>query len=157
IDISVGVDGSLASWPGDPGIHISRFLDQARGDLVNASQVTCSLHTGTHVDAPFHHLANGTCVETLPLDVLVGRALVVDCPHACDIGASELESLATPPGVQRLLCRTRNSKLWSDADRRFRTDYVAVTPSGADWLVRHGIRLIGVDYLSVEKFNADPP
>lgn len=157
IDISVPVDMSLPTWPGDPPVSIDRFLDVHRGDAVNASRVSCSVHTGSHVDAPLHHLADGGGAETLPLSSMIGPAIVVDFADASEIGPRELEAIALPSGAVRLLCRTRNSLLWADADRSFRRDFVAITAAGAQWLVERGVRLVGVDYLSVERFGASPP
>jgi arylformamidase len=150
------VDGSLPVWPGDPSIRVDRFLDMARGDAVNASSISCSLHTGSHVDAPLHHLSNGRGVDALPLTAMIGPAVVADLSAADEIGPRELEALRLPDRVERLLCRTRNSQLWGDANRDFRKDFVAVTGAGAEWLVKRGVRLIGIDYLSVERFGATP-
>jgi arylformamidase len=157
IDISVPVDASLPVWPGDPPFHIDRFLDKDHGDAVNASRVSCSVHTGSHVDAPLHHIARGRGVEDLPLSILMGPAVVADLMDVEEIGDRELDALQLPAHVERLLCRTRNSNMWGDPDRTFRRNFVAITPSGATWLVRRGVRLVGVDYLSVERFGADPP
>jgi arylformamidase len=152
IDISVAVDAGLAAWPGDPSLAMDRFLDMDRGDPVNASRISCSVHTGSHIDAPLHHVRGGTGVDAVPLSVMMGPAVVADLGHADEIGPRELEALNLPAGVERLLCRTRNSAIWGEADRSFRKDFVAVTPPGAAWLVDRGIRLIGVDYVSVERF-----
>lgn len=157
IDISVPVDALLPVWPGDPPIRIGRFLDLDRGDGVNASSISCSVHTGSHVDAPLHHVARGAGVDELPLDSMIGPALVADFSDADEIGPAELDALSLPPRVERLLCRTRNSIVWGEADRSFRKNFVAVTPAGAEWLVERGVRLVGVDYLSVERFGASPP
>lgn len=157
IDISVPVDSSLPTWPGDPPLRIDRFLDMHRGDAVNASRISCSVHTGSHVDAPLHHIADGSSAETLSLANMIGPAIVADFGDANEIGPTELDALHLPADTARLLCRTRNSLLWGSADRTFRQDFVAVTPAGAQWLVARGICLIGVDYLSVEAFAADPP
>ena len=157
IDISLPVDASLPVWPGDPVLHVERFLDIDRGDAVNASRVSCSVHTGSHVDAPLHHFGGGDGVDALSLSSMIGPAVVADLSDVDEIGARELDALHLPSRVERLLCRTRNSDLWGDRDRSFRTDFVAVTASGAEWLVNRGIRLIGVDYLSVERFAAEPP
>lgn len=148
---------SLPTWPGDPPLRIDRFLDMHRGDAVNASRISCSVHTGSHVDAPLHHISDGSSAETLSLASMIGPAIVADFGEADEIGPRELDVLNLPTSTTRLLCRTRNSSLWGSADRTFRQDFVAVTPAGAQWLVARGIRLIGVDYLSVEAFAADPP
>ena len=157
IDISVAVDASLPTWPGDPSVTIDRFLDMGHGDAVNASRVSCSVHTGTHVDAPLHHLAAGYGANMLHLASMIGPAIVADFADAGEVGPRELDALNLPANTVRLLCRTRNSLLWASPDRHFRTDFVAITAGGARWLVDRGVRLIGVDYLSVERLNASPP
>jgi len=86
--------------------------------------------------------------------VFFGPAVVADLLDADAIGPTELDRLGLPEGTERLLCRTRNSDLWSRLPVRFPEDYVAVTPEGARWLVGRGIRLVGVDFLSVEKAGA---
>ncbi len=148
---------SLPTWPGDPPVRLDRFLDMGRGDPVNASRVSCSVHTGSHVDAPLHHLSDGGGADTLPLASMIGPALVADFADADEIGPRELDALTLPAGTVRLLCRTRNSLLWASTDRGFRRDFVAITAAGATWLVDRGLRLVGVDYLSVERFDASPP
>lgn len=157
IDISLALDSSLPVWPGDPPIQIQPFLSLKRGDRVNVSSVSLSAHAGTHVDAPFHHFEDGLGIDALPLEAFIGPAVVVDLTEVPEVGRTELEALHLPRGTQRLLLKTKNSQLWSETERGFCRDYVAVTPEAAEWLVDAGIRLIGVDYLSVEKFRATPP
>jgi arylformamidase len=154
IDISVAVDASLPVWPGDPPFHRERFLDIERGDAVNASRVSCSVHMGSHVDAPLHHFAGGASADALPLSSMLGPVIVADFADAEAIGPRELEGIDLPPDTHRLLCRTRNSRFWADADRRFRSDFVAITGPGAEWLVARGVQLVGVDYLSIERFGS---
>lgn len=154
-DISLPVDASIPVWPGDTSVSLDRFLNIECGDPVNASRVSCSVHVGTHVDAPAHHFASGAGVDAIPLDSMLGPAVVADLTQADQIGAAELTALNLPAGTTRLLCVTRNSRLW--ADSRFTEDFVAVAPDGAQWLIDRNVKLIGIDYLSVERFGAEPP
>jgi arylformamidase len=108
-------------------------------------------HTGTHVDPPVHFLPGDRSIDELDLDVFFGPVVVADLGEADAIGAAELDAVKLPEGTERLLCRTRNSGLWSRPAVEFPEDYVAVTADGARWLVDRGIRLVGVDFLSVEK------
>ena len=114
------------------------------------STLLCDCHIGTHVDAPAHALPGGATSESLPLDLLIGDAMVAHVPDAHAITPNALESLNVPPGTRRLLLRTRNSLLWGKA---FQTDYAALTPDAAQWVVERGIRLLGVDYLSVQRYD----
>jgi len=57
-----------------------------------------------------------------------------------------------PAGTKRLLIKTRNSTLWDHPEHKFNTDYVALSSAAAEWVVQKGIRLIGIDYLSVQLY-----
>ena len=111
------------------------------------------MHTGTHVDAPWHFLENGSTVEQLPIDVLIGQAIVAYLPGVSAVTASDLADLVLPPSKKRLLLRTSNSELWAKGVPEFRKDYVALTADAARWVVDQGVRLIGVDYLSVQRYD----
>jgi len=109
-----------------------------------------SAHAGTHVDAPRHFFDNGLGVDALPLEMLIGRARVIEVTSRRGIGADELTGADLSEEV-RVLIKTHNSKLWGSPE--FHRDYVGVTEAGAKHLVDHGIKLVGVDYLSVEEFK----
>jgi arylformamidase len=155
IDITVPLTTEMPIWPGSKGIRITPTRSMDKGDSDNVSRLDCNLHTGTHVDAPRHFLQNGTTIEQLPLDVFVGPSYVVHLPDAADITAGDLDDLNLPSGIERLLLRTRNSELWTAEITEFRKDFVALTYDAAQWIVDKGIRLIGVDYLSVQRFSDD--
>jgi arylformamidase len=112
-----------------------------------------SVHSGTHVDAPAHFIPGGAGVEALDLNVLVGPALVVEAKEADMLSADVLKELPIPAHTERVLFRTRNSDRWARGEREFSKDFVAITGDGARWLVAHGVRLVGVDYLSVGSFS----
>ena len=152
IDISVAISPDLPIWPGSPDICLDRRLSLEKGDIANDTTIQFSVHTGTHVDAPSHFVHDGYSVEQMPLDVLVGEAIVVDLSDVDAITPDMLDNLDLPAGVQRLLIRTRNSNLWEQQVKEFQTDFVALTAEAAQWIVDRGIRLIGVDYLSVQRF-----
>jgi arylformamidase len=155
IDITVPLTTDVPMWPGSNGIRITPAMRMDEGDSYNASRLDFNLHTGTHVDAPRHFLQNGTTVEHLPLDVLIGPSYVAHLPDAADITPRNLTDLNLQPGIERLLIRTRNSKLWLSNTTEFREDFVALTHEAAQWVVDKKIRLIGVDYLSVQRFADD--
>jgi arylformamidase len=95
-------------------------------------------------------------VDQLPLETLIGPAIVAFLPDAEVITADELRNLHMPAGVERLLLRTRNSELWAAGVTEFRKDYVALTADAARWLVDRGVRLVAVDYLSVQRYQDGP-
>lgn len=152
-DISLTISTSLPVWPGDPAIHMERVAKIELGANANLTSLAISAHTGTHIDAPFHFIADGPTVETLDLNVLHGPALVIDLPGITTIHAQDLESAAIPPNTTRLLIKTDNSNLWPLNPTTFVEDYIAIESDAAQWLVDHGVKLIGVDYLSVAPFH----
>ena len=154
LDVSLPIGDDLIVWPGDPAIEIRPKLRIARGDGANVSELTIGTHTGTHVDPPVHFIDGAAGIDGVPLDVLVGPAVVADARGVASIGPAELDAVDVPPGTTRLLLRTDNSALWRRTPVDFPTEYVAITPEGAIWIVERGIRLVGVDFLSVERFEA---
>jgi arylformamidase len=156
IDISVPLLPEMPVWPGDGDFRIVPVKRMAAGDNNNLSRLDCGVHTGTHVDAPWHFLEKGSTVEQLPLDAMIGEAYVAYLPEVDVIAAETLTRLALPKGATRLLLRTRNSELWERGIAEFQKDFVALTSDAAQWLVDQGIRLIGVDYLSVHRYGDGP-
>lgn len=124
----------------------------ARGAGANVSTIRFGSHTATHVDAARHFFDDGQPVDLIPLEKLVGRALVVRFPDDVrSIGEAELRNVALA-GHTRILLATRNSGFL--ADKEFRSDYTFLAPDGAAFLVEHGIDLVGIDYLSIEQFRS---
>jgi arylformamidase len=156
IDISVRLRAAMPVWPNSVGFRLNSTLSFAEGDDVNVSRIEMDVHCGTHVEAPRHSIEGGAPLESIPLSFFVGRARVVHLADAAQIGAVELESMTIPSDVERLLIRTRNSGLWAAQAQDFRRDYVALTLNGAAWIAERGIHLVGVDYLSIQRFD-DPP
>ncbi len=156
-DITLSISPRLPTWPSDPSVALERFAKMEDGADANVSRVAMSVHTGTHVDAPYHFIADGRTVDDLPLNLLIGRAYVVHLLHVDAITAEVLENADIPPRTRRVLFRTRNSDLWTQGVTEFRQDYVAITPDGASWLVGRGVKLVGVDYLSVAPFSDPVP
>jgi arylformamidase len=151
-DISVPVSPQVPVWPGDPAIVLERVHSISDGSESNDSHMACSVHTGTHIDAPKHFVDDGSTIETLPLDVLIGPAWLMQTPLVDVITVDVLESLSIPPDTERLLFKTRNSALWDNPNHKFDTDYVALNSDAAQWIVNRGIRLVGIDYLSVQLY-----
>ena len=149
-DITLTISPGMPLWPGDPPVELSQVLSMDLGADANLSRLSFSLHTGTHVDAPHHFINDHRTVESMPLEVLTGPCMVLHLGDEVDaITAQVLDTAAIPAKVTRLLFRTRNSARWARGDYTFHEDFVAVPQDGAEWLVRQGVRLVGVDYLSV--------
>lgn len=154
-DISVPISKSLPLWPRDPVLRITQPSHLDRGDSVTLTRLDIGAHTGTHVDAPAHFVPGGATMDEIDLGLLVGPALVVHALEVDALSAVVLEELPIPPGSERILFRTRNSDLWARGELEFQKDFVAIPEDGARWLVSRGVRLVGVDYLSVGAFE-DP-
>jgi arylformamidase len=156
-DITVGISPDLPVWPGDPPVRLERVQSLQAGAEANVSRLAAGVHVGTHVDAPLHFVPDGRSVEAIALKRLIGRAYVVNLGKASVIDARTLEKAGIPPRTKRLLFRTQNSSFWGSREPKFRKDFVAVDASGAQWLVRKGVHLVGVDYLSVAPFEDGTP
>jgi arylformamidase len=149
-DVSVPLDASLPSYPGNLPFSIEPVKRIARGDSSNVSSLHLSAHAGTHVDAPRHFYDGASGVEGLPLEMLFGRARVVEITGRRGIGAEQLAGTDLSEDI-RVLFKTSNSRFWGSPE--FQKDYVGVTESGARYLVEHGVKLVGIDYLSIEVFK----
>lgn len=160
-DLSVVMRPEMPVWPGESGPTRELRVSTAAGDICNVSLVTYGSHTGTHVDAPFHFIPQGKTLEQVALDRLVGPARVIEIAGDRHIGAAALDAAvasgALPPGTERILFKTRNTERSLMQMDTFQQDFIAVAPDGAAWLVAHGVRTVGVDYLSVEQFGPPEP
>lgn len=153
-DVSVPVRNGMHYWQGDPAPQITRLEDIERGDAWTTTHLAFAAHIGTHVDAPLHRIRGGGTVDTLELEALIGRAYVADLTDVTsEITAQALEARAIPSNVKRLLFKTRNGALW--ARDAFSQDFVALSGDGAQWVVERNIQLVGMDYLSADRFAAD--
>lgn len=150
IDVSVPLDANLPTHPGNTPFSLEATKRIANGDSSNVSAVHMSLHSGTHVDAPRHFFDNAPGADVLPLEMLIGRTRVIEVTSRKGIGPDELSAINLSEDV-RLLIKTHNSRLWGSPE--FRQEYVGVTEAGARHLIDHGIKVLGVDYLSVEEFG----
>jgi arylformamidase len=150
IDVSVPLDANVPTYPGNTPYSLEPIKRIARGDSSNVSTIHLSAHSGTHVDAPRHFFDNGTGAESLPLEMLIGRARVIEVSTRKGIGAEELAAAHLAEDA-RVLIKTSNSRLWGSPE--FHPDFIGVTESGAQYLLDHGIKVVGVDYLSVEEFK----
>jgi arylformamidase len=151
-DISLPIVSGGLVYPGNPEITITPQQEIAKGAGANVSSLAFGSHTATHVDAPKHFFNEGLGVDGLSLDVLMGPAVVIAVDaRAMSVGADELRRHELE-GHTRVLIKTRNSSFIRE--REFHRDYTYLAPDGAEYLVSLGVRLVGVDYLSVEQFHS---
>ncbi len=154
-DVSVPLSASTPTYPGDPGIEIKQWLSLAGGDSANVTVLHFGAHSGTHVDAPSHFIEGGSGVDSLPLSSLIGRAEVIEVPSDVKVIDEGFVADSCSASCERVLFKTRNSEFWNDVTRAFHPDYTYVNPAAARRLADNGIKLVGIDYLSIEQFQSD--
>lgn len=152
-DISVPIRSGGLVYPGNPEIDIALQQALAKGASANVSTIRFGSHTGTHADASRHFFDDGQPVDKIPLDRLIGPALLVGfSDEVRSVGAAELREHDLKDH-KRILLRTRNSALLSR--KEFVNDYTYLAPDGAQYLVDKGVELVGIDYLSIEQFHSE--
>jgi arylformamidase len=151
-DITVPLTNEMPTYPGDAGVEIRDWFSLANGDSANVTQLNFGAHTGTHVDAPAHFIEGAAKSETLPLEILIGKARVVEVLEAhLSIDKAFVAEHCEPP-TSRVLFKTRNSSFWSESSK-FREDFTYLELPAAEYLVNQGLKLVGIDYLSIEQFG----
>ena len=154
-DISVAISPETTpTYPGDPSIEIVSWAALARGDAANVTLLRMGAHTATHVDAPAHFIADAPPVSAMPLESLIGEARVVELDGTVEAIEASHVAAHVPVGTTRVLFKTRNSDFWRGDGKTFREDFTHLTLEGARALLERGVRLVGIDYLSIEKFKA---
>ena len=154
-DISVPLQAGLPTWPESHGIHISRLMTLEEGGWT-ISRLDVDVHSGTHIDAPLHIVPGGKTTCDIPLEKLVGPCFVAEFFDCKVITAEDLERASLPRDVKKLLLKTDNSRLWDDPRHPFYEDFCALSADGAQWVVERGIHLVGIDYLSIQRFHDSP-
>jgi arylformamidase len=153
-DVTVPISNSMAVWPGDPAIQLSAqsHLSRDKTHTVRLTAIQIGSHTGTHIDAPLHMIDGGKRLNEFPLETFTGGVRVFEIPGARSIRRAEVQGLDWS-GVERVLFKTENSKHWSDG--RFYEEFVYLEPDAAEFIAQQGVRLIGIDYLSIDKFKSE--
>jgi arylformamidase len=158
LDISLPIHAGMITWPGDPDVCVDVALSTQNGDPVNLSRLHLGTHTGTHVDAPRHFDAQAQAVDAMPPDPWLGLCHVLPIAHTEAILPEELDQLPWPAAdddgtpITRVLFKTRNSRHPWGA-HAFDPDFIYLHPEAAQFLVARGVRLVGVDYLSVDGYR----
>jgi arylformamidase len=150
-DLTRPLSPALPIYPGDPPLTIEPVERIAEGSKANVTRIAMGTHTGTHVDAPRHFFDSGAAIDELSLELLIGPARVLEIEADSAVDADALDGLVR--GDERVLLKTRNSLLWQSP--RFESDYVHLTEPAARRLLDHGVKLVGIDYLSIEAFGGD--
>lgn len=151
-DVTVPLSEGVPIYQGDPEVKIETPLTMANGDAANVSKLCFGVHTGTHVDAPNHFIDGTRRLDELELEKLIGKCRVVEIET--NVMAIEPRHLAEIGNAERVLFKTRNSTFWNEPKQGFRKDFTYITPESAHLLADKNLKLVGIDYLSVEKFGS---
>jgi arylformamidase len=158
VDVTATLDPARTPvYEGDAPMKFDFLRDMRKGDNLTLSVYSLGAHSGTHIDAPMHFIADGAPVDQVPLDRLMGAARVIDIADSVQaIDARELNRHDWR-GAKRLLLRTRSSaRGWMDSVR-FHRDFAYIAPDAAQLLADAGLVLVGIDYISAEQFGAAAP
>jgi arylformamidase len=149
-DVTVAISATMPIYAGDPPANVESAKRLSAGESSNISKLAFGAHTGTHVDAPNHFIDGSRRIDQLDLNKLIGPCRVVKV--ADDIQTIEPEHLGDIEGIERVLFKTKNSVYWNDSE--FHSDFAHLSPAAADALVSNGVKLVGIDYLSIERFHS---
>lgn len=152
-DVSVPIVNSMPVWPSDPPVNLTpqSHPSKDKSHTVRITRIEMGSHTGTHIDAPWHMVDGGRRLNQIPIETLIGPTTVVEIPGRRSIARADLEKL-TLTGVKRILFKTDNSQHWNDG--KFYEQFVYLEPEGAEYLVERDIKLVGIDYLSIDEFKS---
>jgi arylformamidase len=151
-DVTVPISERTPIYEGDPKVKIEIASAIEKGDAANVSHICCGVHTATHVDAPNHFIEGAKRIDELDLEKLIGKCLVVEINE--NVTAIEAKHVSELENIERVLFKTRNSNFWNELEKGFRSDFTYIEPEAARVLVEKNIKLVGIDYLSVEKFGS---
>lgn len=142
IDITLPLGPATPRYPGDPPVQVERLSEARGGDTYALSCLTLGSHAGTHIDAPAHFLPGGATSESIDLDACIGPARVFAVPAG--VLAITGTMVRAVPASPRLLLRTGGRALGG----------AALDASGARAVVERGVRLVGIDALSIAPGDA---
>ncbi len=158
IDVTATLDETTTPvYEGDAPMSFEFLKDMRRGDALTLSKFSLGAHSGTHVDAPMHFVRDGASIDGVALEPLIGPARVIEIPDSVQsINAAELNRHAWR-NAERVIFRTRSSVRGWMRSPTFHRDFAYVAPDAAQLLADAGMKLVGVDYISAEKFGAPAP
>jgi arylformamidase len=148
-DVSTPLVPGLPVFPGDPPLAIET-LQRAGEAPYGLSRLVLTTHSGTHVDAPLHFVAGGVAVDALPLEILMGKARVVEVQARERVERADLEALDLRDDLRVLLKTRMSGQLLKSG---YQEDHVYLTGDAAHYLAQVGLKLVGFDYLSIDRFG----
>ena len=155
IDITFPISEKLHKWPGSIGFKKTIHMEIPK-HVNNLSSFEIDSHFGTHLDAPIHFIENGKTIDQLDLKKLIGEVFVLEIRGKRSISGSDLSVSNIPKGCNKLILKTDNQIYWDQNIQSFQEDFCSINESGAKWLKENGFHFIGIDYLSIQRFNDGP-
>ncbi|AZT91090.1 cyclase family protein [Caldicellulosiruptor changbaiensis] len=152
IDVSLDISNETISFPGDPKVEVKRVFDITKGDIATVSKLSLSSHTATHIDAPAHFIKGGLTVDKIPLEHLMGKVKIFEVPEEDKITRSFLEK----KHIERekaIFFKTKNSQYLNSS--KFYEKYTSLSLDAAEYLIEKGVKVVGIDYLSIEEFGSE--
>lgn len=151
IDISRKIYPGMVVWPGDKGVSVDRTISIQQGDTCNVSVISAGVHTGTHTDAPLHFIDKACDISETDLDRYIGMVKVFEISSTECVSVSDVKNLPIQAG-DAVIFKTQNSEIPIEAG--FNTSFIYIDYACAQWLVNTGVKTVGIDYLSVERFES---
>ncbi|MFN7117311.1 MAG: cyclase family protein [Saprospiraceae bacterium] len=174
IDLTYAYDENTVYWPTAEGFHLDTAFEGMtdKGYYYSAYQFCSAEHGGTHMDAPIHFAEGKQAVDEVPVNQVIGAAVVIDVSEkalanpdykvsVADFEAWEKMHGNLPQGVIVLL-RTGYGQFWPDRVKYMGTDergeaavaklhFPGLDPAAAQWLVENRqIKAIGLDTPSID-------
>jgi len=148
-DISVPISNTTHVYKDDIPIQVQKNVSIIDSGSINASTLSMSSHSGTHIDAPFHFFNNGKKIDEIDTEIFIGYTYVIEIlDHESQITTKHLKNIVIPSNISKILFKTNNSKLWSK--NKFQANFTSISINVAEWLISKNIQLVGIDYLSVD-------
>jgi len=149
-DATLPIQKGMVTFPGDPPFEMQPYFQRSKGDPFDLALLSMGTHLGTHVDPPAHYLDGGATVDAIPLETLAGPGVVLDMRGKAQVDRQALEEAPIEDHI-RVLLKTDNGPLLLDPS--FHEDYAHLTEDGARYLVERKVCLVGIDYLSIERYK----
>lgn len=155
IDITFSISSKLPKWPGSIGFE-KKMHSIMPFQVNNSSSFIMDSHFGTHIDAPLHFVMDGESIDELKFENLIGEVFVIEVYGIDSINWTDLEQASIPNNCKKLIIKTDNKGYWDDNVKEFQENFTGLDSSGANWIVKRGIHLVGIDYLSIQRFKDGP-
>jgi arylformamidase len=153
-DISIPLNEKTPVWPGDANIKLITTASRTQGTDFHVSKFSIGAHNGTHIDAPYHFWEDGNKLQDINISHFVTKTLVIEYSGSDHISEEFLKKIDLK-GIKSILLKTSNSKWINKSDEPFHKDFIAIDSTAANWCVKNEIKLIGIDYFSIEQYDTD--